>query len=150
MKCMVVLNVALIAILGFLVRRSGRDRRVEGVAAARWLRIAGLVALAVPVAILLLFGIGEVAGGDLSGAMHLVELAVTVLVGVLAWMRPLEGGAVLSAAGGLFAVLLLRQGSIGEGEAVTPAILILALPQIVAGVLFFVAGLLGQREQGKG
>ena len=80
---MVVLNVALIAILGFLVWRWGRDRRVEGVAAARWLRIAGLIALAVPAVTLLLFGIGEVAGGDLSGAMHLVDLAVMVLLGVL-------------------------------------------------------------------
>jgi len=147
---MVVLNVGLIAILGFLVWRSGRDRRVEGVAAARWLRIAGFIALAVPAVTLLLFGIGEVAGGDLSGAMHLVELAVMVLLGVLAWMRPLEGGAVLSAAGGLFALLFLREAS-GQGTAVvSPVIVILVLPQIVAGVLFFVAGLLGQRAQGKG
>jgi hypothetical protein len=145
---MVILNFALILILGFLVWRRGRDRRVEGVKTARWLRIGGLIALAVPAAIFLLFGVGEMAGGDLSGAMHLVELAVTVLVGALAWMRPLEGGAVLAAAGGLFGVTLLTQASGAESAVISPAILILALPQIVAGVLFFLTGLLGQRAAG--
>jgi len=142
---MVIINIALILILAFLVGRFGRDRRVEGIRAARWPRIAGLAVLAIPAAILLLFGIGEVAGGDLSGAMHLVELVVTVLVGVLAWMRPLEGGAALCAGGGLFGVVLLAGALGGEGGATTPAVLILALPQIVAGVLFFSAGLQGRR-----
>ncbi len=145
---MVILNVALVLVLGFLVWRLGRDRRPEEIRMARWLRIAGLVALAVPAAILLIFGVGEMAGGDLSGAVHLVELAVTVLLGVLAWMRPLEGGAALAAAGGVFSVLLLREASGGKGGVMSSAILILALPQIVAGGLFFLAGLLGQRERG--
>lgn len=142
---MIVINIATIAVLGFLVWRRGRDRHVEGSRSARWLRIAALVALAVPAAILVLFGVGEMVGGDLSGAAHLLELAVTALVGILAWMRPLEGGAALAAGGGLFMVVFLASAAGAQSAVISPAVLILAAPQIISGVLFFIAGMLGQR-----
>jgi len=85
-------NIVAIAVVGILVLRRGRDRRVESIKSARWLRIAGLVPLGLQVAISLVFGIGEMASGDLSGAAHLLQAAVITLLGVLAWMRPLEGG----------------------------------------------------------
>jgi hypothetical protein len=46
------------------------------------------------VAIFLLFGVGEMAAA-ISGAGHLLQVAVAALLGILAWMRPLEGGVAL-------------------------------------------------------
>jgi hypothetical protein len=141
-------NIAAIAVVGFLVLRWGRDRRAGSIQSAHWLRIAGLIPLGLQVAIFLLFGIGEMAGGDLSGAGHLLQVAVIVLLGILAWMRPLEGGVALFCGGALFVVDFIvgvvTSGPLPESGAVSPAILIMAAPQMVSGVLFFIAGMLAR------
>jgi hypothetical protein len=147
---MVLINLAVVAGVGFLVWRLGRDRRVEGIPSARWLRIAALVFLAVPVAIELLFGVGEMLGGDLSGAVHLLGVAVTALLAILVWMRPLEGGVLLCAGAGTLTIILLTAVVRAGGAVVSPAIWIQAAPQVISGVLFFIAGLLGQRAAGRG
>ena len=59
-------NILAIVIMGFLVWRRGRDQRVGSIRTAHLLRIAGLVPLAAEVAILLLFGFGEMGSGDLQ------------------------------------------------------------------------------------
>jgi hypothetical protein len=138
-------NIAVIVVLGLLVWRLGRDRRVEGVPSARWLRIAAVVPLALEGLVFLFFGIGEMASGDLSGAGHLLELLVPVLLAILAWLRPLEGGLALLAAGVLQAVGMLSAIAGVEGAVISPALMILGVPMIVSGALFFIAGLLAQR-----
>ena len=139
-------NIVAIAAVGFLVLRRGRDQRAGSIRSAHWLRIAGLIPLGLQVAILLLFGMGEMASGDPSGAGHLLQVAVTVLLGVLAWMRPLEGGAALFGGGALFMVgfivSVVTSIALPESAVISPAIMIMAAPQIVSGVLFFIAGML--------
>jgi hypothetical protein len=136
------INIVVIVALGFLVWRRGRDRRVGTIKSAHWLRIAGLVPLFLQVAIFLLFGIGEMASGDLSGAGHLLQVAATVLLGLLAWMRPLEAGVALIAGAALFIAGMVTSINLSESTVISPAIMIMAAPQMISGVLFFIAGML--------
>jgi hypothetical protein len=137
-------NLVVIAVMGFIVLRRGPDRRVGTVRSARWLRIAALVPLGFPVAINLIFGIGEVASGDPGGGGHLLQAAMTVLLGVLVWMRPLQGGVALIAAATIFAAGMLATVPSREFNAISSALTIVALPQIISGVLFFIAGMLAR------
>ena len=140
-------NIAVIVVLGFLVWRRGRDRRVAGVPLARWLRIAALVPLVLQGLVFVFFGLGEMLGGDLSGAGHLVELAVLVLLAILAWLRPLEGGLALLAVGVLQAATMAAAfAAAPPGAVMSPALAILAVPAVLSGVLFFLAGLLAGRR----
>ncbi len=140
------INILAIVAVGIFVLRRGRDQRVGSIKSAHWLRIAGLVPLGLQVAIFLLFGIGEMASGDLSGAGHLLQVAVAVLLGILAWMRPLEGGGALFVGAILFIVsFMIGSTPPPELSVISPAIMILAAPQIVSGALFSIAGMLARR-----
>ncbi len=134
----------LLALIGvvWIVLRRGRDERVAASRPARWLRMAGLLLLIGQVAVLALFGLGEIAAGDWSGAVHGLQLALTVGLAVVAFSRPLEGGLALLAASLAVAAALpgLRLTS--------PAALILAAPQGIAGLLLFLAGRLAGRPTG--
>jgi hypothetical protein len=147
-------NIVVIVVVGWIVLRRGRDRRVESISSPLGLRIAALIPLVPQGAIYLLFGVAEMVGGDLSGGMHLLQLAVIVLLAILAWMRPLEGGIGLVLAGVASAVpfisAMATAGSSAEPTVVSPALLILAVPQILSGVLFFIAGMLGRRVASHG
>jgi hypothetical protein len=132
-------NIVAVAAMGFFVLRRGRDQRVGSIGSAHWLRIAALIPLGLQVAIFLLFGVGEMVAGDLSGAGHLLQVVVTVLPGILAWMRPLEGGVALFIVGVVISI------SLPESAVMSPAIVIMAAPQVVSGALFFIAGMLARR-----
>ena len=138
-----------ILVLAFWAWRRGRDLRVAQVSAARRLRMAALIPLALEMGIFLLFGLGEMAGGDWSGAGHLLELGVLALLAGLAWMRPLEGGVTLLLAGAFsaasFIVSFLSAAPQGDVIAISPAMMILALPSLLSGALFLAAGLVARR-----
>jgi hypothetical protein len=131
-----------VALIAF---RRGPDRQVSAVPRARLLRWAALVPLVLEGLIFLVFAVGESVGGDLSGAGHLIQLALLLPVGWLLWTRPLEAGAALVAGGLISAVLLLLQMPRDQGAVLSPAIAILALPQVVAGVLGVLAGLVARK-----
>lgn len=138
-------NLVAIVVVGAFVWRRGRDRRIEGARLARRLRRAGLVPLGLQVAILLLFGIGEMAAGDTSGAGHLPEALVVVLLAAVAWLRPLEGGIALLASGILFTISVLISVAPPQAARIISALGILAAPQIISGALFSMAGLVARR-----
>ena len=138
--------VLVIVVVAYLVWSRGRDRRAEVASAARPWRLAALIPLALQVAVFLLFGVGEMAGGDWSGAGHLIQVALALILAYLVWMRPLEGGVALLAGGVLLAATMLTSASRAEADAVSPAALILAAPLIVSGALFLIAGLRARRE----
>jgi len=147
-------NIVAIVVLGFLVWRRGRDQRVGSIKAAHGLRIAGLIPLGLEVAILLFFGFGEMGSGDLSGISHLFPAIPIMLLGILAWLRPLDGGIALFAGGTLFIIIFLAglaASTPGPGiTGISSAMMIMAVPQLVSGGLFFIAGLLGKRASFQG
>ena len=142
-------NILAVVVVGFLVLRYGRDRHAGHGKAVRWLRIAGLNPLSFQILVYLIFGIGEMASGEMGGAMHLLEAIVVVLLGVLAWSRPLEGGIALLVCGALsaidFVVARVTSGPLPGGAVVSASFLILASPMILSSVLFLIAGLLSRR-----
>jgi hypothetical protein len=140
-------NLVAIVVVGLIVLLRGRDRRVGAVSSARWLRLAAVVPLLLQLGFFLMFAIGEMTSGDLSGAGHLVQAAVVALLGILAWMRPLEGGAALIVVAALM-IIGYKTGldpSRPVASVLSPMITILAAPQLISGVLFFIAGILGRR-----
>lgn len=96
--------------------------------------------LAIPILVLAAFAVGEVAGGDVSGLQHVPESALLVLLGWLAWRRPLWGGAALIALSLFFAgtyLLLFARGVPLPMVVLTVAILL--APPLAAGALFVAA-----------
>ncbi len=142
-------NIVAIVVVGILVWRLGRERRIGNNPAARWLRVAALVPLGLPAVIYLVFGIGEARSGDAGGVMHLVTLIPLVLLAVLAWMRPLEGGIAFFACGVVAAIgyiaAVAPSGPLPPGTLLNSMLTITAYPQILSGVLFFLAGWLARR-----
>jgi hypothetical protein len=128
-------SILAIAVLGFLVFRRGAEQRVKGIGRLRWLLVAALIPLALQVVVFLLFGIGEMASGDLSGAGHLLPAVAGVILAFLTWKRPLEGGAALLIVG-VVSLAGLREAA---------AILILAAPQIISGSLFLAGGMIARK-----
>ena len=129
-------SVLAIAILGFILLRKGRDQRVQDHPWARWLMVAALIPLGLQVAIYLFFGFGEMASGDLSGAGHLLPVVTTVLLALLAWRRPVEGGVALVLMG-----ILSRVTVSG-----IPALFIVVIPPVISGLLFLLAGWVARSE----
>jgi len=143
-------NLIAIVVLGILVLRQGPDPHIRVSPPARVLRIVACIVLGIPLVIFLIFGIGEMIGGDLSGAMHLLQALFVILLGVLAWMRPLESGVILCLYGavvaGFFLFNIIADPS-SQGSVLSPALLILALLPLLAGTLFLIAGVLARRAR---
>ena len=118
----------LASILLLIFRR--KSTRPPITTAVRALLMAGLVPLVLQVAIYLLFGIGEMASGDLSGAGHLLPAVATALLAVLSWKQPLEGACALFIVGIVTCIEIPQ----------TVAIVIMATPQFISGFLFLLAG----------
>jgi hypothetical protein len=135
---MVAAIVSIIAILavGLVLVLRGPATYVGQSRTARWLAVVALVPLGLQVAVYLVFGIGEMASGDWSGAGHLVPAIATGVLGFLCWKRPLEGGVALLLVGVI--TLLLTSGG--------AAILIVAAPMLLSGALFLASGLVARAQ----
>ena len=131
MTIAILLTFVSIVVVGFITLRFGGDRRLKGVRWVQGAMIVGLIPLGLQVLVLALFGFGEMASGDLSGAGHLVPLAATVLLAFLAWKRPIEGGV---------ALVIVGFATAAEFYDAT-ARMIMAVPQLLGGGLFLAAGL---------
>ncbi len=144
-----IVNIVAVVILGFLLLRLGRERRSGNASAVLWLKIVGLLLLGIQVVIYLIFGLGEMTSGDLTGAVHLVSLVVVVLLGIMAWLRPFEGGIVLFVFGFLsaasFLITVFSSGPLPQSSLLSSGIMITAVPQVISGILFFIAGLFTRR-----
>jgi hypothetical protein len=110
------------------------------------LKIAAMVPLGFMVLSLLIFGIGESVGGDLSGLMHLVPVVFVGLVIWLCWKRPLWGG-ILLLAGAIFEAVSfgILLADVEPGEVASPVI-ILILPLTISGVLLLAAAWVGRKK----
>ena len=101
-------------------------------------KIAALVLLALGVAFYLMFAVGELAGGDVSGIQHLAPAALLGALLWLGWRRPLVAGIVLLALAvplGVAYVVVLVVRDLPPTWA-----LWIALPPVVTGYLLVRAG----------
>ena len=112
----------------------------------KWLKIAAMFPLAFMVVILLIFGIGESVGGELSDLMHLVPVVFVVLVAWLCWKRPLWGG-ILLLAGGIFEAVFFGVTLRGAGPGgVASPIIIMILPLVLGGLMLLGAWWLARKQ----
>jgi hypothetical protein len=106
------------------------------------IKIAALIFPGIPLVILLLFAIGETAGGDWSGLGHLLQAIPIALLMWLGWKRPLWGGILLLVLS-LFAAYSFANPLRGM-DWLAP-LLIIITPLVLSGVLFLSAALLDKR-----
>jgi 4-amino-4-deoxy-L-arabinose transferase-like glycosyltransferase len=113
---------------------------------ARWLLRAALVLMAAFAGFWAFFGIGEMAGGDGSGVVHLVPAVIIVLLMFAVWRRPLEGGVVFLVIGTLVTV-----SAFGAYRGGWPRYIMIALvtgvPLIAAGILLLLATAAGSKRK---
>ena len=103
------------------------------------LKRAGLALLTLPILILAGFAAGELAGGDISGLQHVVELVPVALLAWFAWRRPLWGGMALIV---LALILLMLYIVFIHGfplPTVVLTLMFLFATPLAAGVLFVAA-----------
>src|SRR4030066_2222234 len=107
-------------------------------------KIAGLILLLIPIALILPLAVGETVGGDLVGGLtHLLQIALLVVVTIFTWKTPDLGGKILVGITILLAIVYLvvvvnraTDGAVmGTGEIIIPMLPLFGLP-IVSGLLF--------------
>ena len=115
---------------------------MEGIKSGRWLRVGAYVLLGLAAAFWLLTGVGEIAGGDLSGASHLVPTALAMGLLYVAIRNPPVGGLCLAALGVAASVffyqVINRPGFRFVGVALGGG------PFLVSGLLLLIAVALGR------
>ena len=136
MIAILVVHALAVVVVALVAWRFGRDRRGKGISLVRWPKIVALIPLGLQVCIFTMANTGLIPPGYVGGARTLIPLAAAVLLAVLAWMRPVEGGVALLAVG--VASLLEYHGD-------ETATTFMAYPELVSGCLFLVAGMAGWR-----
>ncbi|MBN1991783.1 MAG: hypothetical protein JW953_03705 [Anaerolineae bacterium] len=109
-------------ILAMVVFRQNPDQGVVSNRRAKWFLGGGLILMGAYGVFWLIFGIGEMLSGDLSGVIHFIPVLMIVILMLLAIMRPLEAGIVLVGLG-IFASIFTN-------------VLIGGIPFLVFGLLF--------------
>jgi hypothetical protein len=104
---------------------------------ARPWRRAALVILGLYTSFLAYMGIGEMIGGDMSGASHLIPVAFLAMLAYLATKRPRETGVALTVVGLAASAYFAFAGS-SELLMRLPAIVFGGLPWLAAGLLLLV------------
>jgi len=117
-------------ILAIIVFRRGAADGVVSNRRAKWLLGGGLILLGAYGLFWLVFGIGEMLAGDLSGLIHFVPVIIIAVLMFLAIKRPLEGG-----------IVLVGLGALGS---VFTSILTGGLPFLVSGLLFLTGAVLAR------
>lgn len=101
-------------------------------------KLLGLAFMAVPVTVFVVFAVAEAVGLEPGWWGHLLQLALAVLLAAVAWIRPRAGGPALIVAGTLLAAWVLVADQKLSG--MLAGLAIVAVPMIVAGVSFTLAG----------
>lgn len=113
-----------------LENRAGRPE-------ARRSKLIGLAFLVPPLVMFAAFGIGEGIGGEEGWWGHLIQLALTVLLALGAWMRPRIGGPALIVVG---IALTVWAFSVQELAGAVGVLAIVGAPVILSGGFFVRAG----------
>ena len=116
------------------------------------LQLSATLVGGITAAVLALFLFGEVAGGDISGLAHALQVGPLIALLLLGWWRPGLAGALLLAAGSALAAAYFVESSdstVGRGEQLLVAALFL-FPPMIAGALFLVAARTGNSRLATG
>jgi hypothetical protein len=110
------------------------------------LKIIGLLPVGLILLVYLAFGIGEAAGGDIGGLMHLVQFVLVGLAIWLCWRRPLWGGILLLAIGLFRILVLIPELFLRPADSTwNISLVVLILIPVISGGLFLSAGLLERK-----
>jgi len=107
------------------------------------IKVAALIFPGLTLAILLLFAIGETAGGDWSGLGHLIQAIPVAFLMWLGWKRPLWGGIFFLV---LSLVALYSFANPLRGADWIAPLLIIVAPLIISGILFLSAARVEKRK----
>jgi hypothetical protein len=103
------------------------------------LKRAGLALLTIPILILVGLAVGELAGGDISGLQHVVQVVPLAVLAWVAWRRPLWGRMALVVLALIFTGLYFIFIPRFPLPIVILTVASLFVTPIVAGILFVVA-----------
>ena len=134
----IILNLLAVIAMIIITTRKKIDRSVVSNARSGFLFWMGLMLLTLYGAIWLVFGIGEISSGDLSGISHLVPAMLIYILVYLTWRRPLEGGIILlitAIISGIREFPALLSGSGGSWS----LIIIGVLPPLLAGLVLIIS-----------
>ena len=117
---------------------------LPGAGESRRMRLAALTLLGVPAGLLVLLGLGEMMGGNISGIQHVPEAALLLALLWLAWRYPWPAGTILVAGTALlFTLWLLMVTTRGHDQTPLWAWLLTGLvvfvPPLAAGVLLLLS-----------
>ncbi len=111
----------------------GSSFHLRGLPVETRIKLAASVLLGVPFTVLLVFAVGEMVGGELSGAQHLVQAAPLLLLLVAAWRYPRMVGLLLLGLGALlFGIWLIFFASEADPHGIE------ILGWVVSGLLLFI------------
>ncbi len=134
-----------VAVMVYFSIKKGSDRSVIRKSSSAALFWIALTILTLYGALWLVFGVGEITAGDLSGLSHLIPAVLIYTLIYLCWRRPFEGGITLIAAGMIFGLREIPGWIAGND---TIFLLIGILPPVFAGLLLVIAHLLARRPKG--
>jgi|WetSurMetagenome_2_1015567.scaffolds.fasta_scaffold22918_4 hypothetical protein len=135
MYLIIIYALAVTVMVYFSVTR-GPDRSVIRKSSSATLFWIALTLLTLYGALWLVFGVGEIAGGDLSGLSHLIPAVLIYTLIYLCWRRPLEGGIILVISAVLSGLRDISGWLAGKNASF---FLIGILPPFLAGLLLIIA-----------
>ena len=107
--------------------------------AANGLKIAALALMALAALFFSFMGVGEMLGGDLSGAFHLPPVALIALMMWFGWKKPFSGGATMFGLGIVISIFFFVVTTQTDRAV---AIFLLGGPFLLPGLMFMAAALL--------
>lgn len=102
----------------------------------KWLRNLAIMFALIPFSFFLLFALGEMSEGDVSGLQHVVEVVLVVALMYLALKKPFLGGFIMFFSGFIFSMLYVAFTRHLPPQTMIMAITLFFLPLIFAGALF--------------
>jgi hypothetical protein len=141
-----VINLLAVGVMIYFAVIKGIDRTVVHSKLSAILFWIALTILTLYGAFFLAFGVGEVAGGDLSGVIHLAPALLIYALVYLCWRRPFEGGITLMAAAIISGVRVIP-ANLANSTGNSFYELIGFLPSFAAGFLLLIAWLIAKRKR---
>lgn len=143
MKLIIIYALAVLVLI-YITIKKGSDRSVIRTSSSAALFWIALTILTLYGALWLVFGVGEITAGDMSGLSHLIPAVLIYILIYLCWRRPFEGGITLIAAG-LISGIREIPGWIAGND--TIFLLIGILPPVLAGLLLVIAHFIARRPK---